>query len=141
MKGDTIKYRAGYKYQLVNDYIVRTDIKPEYDVETEFILLDHTGLLTIRHGYSWDGPSGPAIDTKNFMRGSLVHDALAQLCRDIYIDRSTFSTAINLELQKICLEDGMHPARGWWVFVGVEYLGGDSWLRWGDGGKPLRIAP
>ena len=141
MKGDSIRYRRGYKYQLVNDYRCQTAIIPDCDIETELVQLDHTGLLTIRHGYAWDGPSGPTFDTPNFMRGSLIHDALAQLCRDLYIDRSTWSTAINLELQKACVEDGMSPIRAWWVFVGVEHLGGDSWLRWGDGGKKLLNAP
>ena len=35
-----------------------------------------------------DGPSGPAIDTKNFMRASLVHDALYQLMRLGTLDKS-----------------------------------------------------
>jgi len=43
---------------------------------------DSDGGLLIKAGYSWDGPSGSAIDTKNFMQGSLVHDALYQLLRE-----------------------------------------------------------
>ena len=141
MKGDRIRYRAGYKYQLVNDYRVQTSILPGFDIETEFVELDVSGVLTIRHGYAWDGPSGPTIDTKTFMRGSLVHDALAGLMRDYYIGRFAWFTAINRELQKICVEDGMSRIRAWAVFVGVEYLGGRSWVQWGDGGKPLCEAP
>ena len=141
MKGDRIRYRRGYKYQLVNDYRVQTDIRPDYDIETEFVQLDRVGVLTIRHGYAWDGPSGPTFDTANFMRGSLVHDALAGLLRDAYLERSVWFTPINRELQKICIEDGMWRIRAWWVFVGVEYCGGRSWVRWGDGGKKMRDAP
>jgi hypothetical protein len=141
MKGDRIRYRSGYKYQLVNDYRVQTSIMPGFDIETEFVELDRSGVLTIRHGYAWDGPSGPTLDTKNFMRGSLVHDALAGLMRDFYISRDAWFTAINRELQKICIEDGMWRLRAWWVFVGVEYIGGKSWVRWGDGGKRLCDAP
>jgi len=139
--GDRIRYRRGYKYQLVNDYRVQTEIMPGFDVETEFVELDMSGVLTIRHGYAWDGPSGPAFDTVNFMRGSLVHDALAGLMRDIYISRDTWFTPTNRELQKICIEDGMWRVRAWWVFIGVQYLGGRSWVRWGDGGKRLCEAP
>ena len=141
MKGDRIRYRRGYKYQLVNDYRVQTDIRPGYDIETEFVGLSLAGVLTIRHGYAWDGPSGPTVDTRNFMRASLVHDALAGLLRDAYLERDQWFIAINRELRKICLEDGMSRARAWAVFVGVEYLGGRSWVRWGDGGKPLCEAP
>jgi hypothetical protein len=141
MTGDRIRYRSGYKYQLVNDYRVRVDILPDYDIETEFVQLDRAGGLTIRHGYAWDGPSGPTIDTANFMRGSLVHDALAGLMRDTYLARATWFTAVNRELQKICIEDRMSRIRALWVFVGVQYLGGRSWAQWGDGGKRLCEAP
>jgi hypothetical protein len=141
MTGDRIRYRRGYKYQIVNDYRVQTDIRPDHDIETEFVQLDRAGVLTIRHGYAWDGPSGPTFDTADFMRGSLVHDALAGLMRDFYISRNAWFTATNRELQKICIEDGMWRIRAWWVFIGVEYLGGKSWAKWGDGGKPLCEAP
>ena len=141
MIGDRIRYRSGFKYQLVNDYRVRVDIFPDYDIVTEFIELDRSGALTIRHGYAWDGASGPTFDSKNFMRGSLVHDALAQLMRDAHLDREEWFTPTNIELRKICSEDGMWSVRAWWVFIGVEYLGGKSWVRWGDGGKPLCEAP
>ena len=141
MKGDRIRYRRGYKYQLVNDYRCRVDIVPDYDIETEFVQLDRSGVLTIRHGCAWDGPSGPTFDSANFMRGSLVHDALAGLMRDAYLEREMWFTPVNRELQKICIEDGMLRVRAWWVFIGVEYLGGKSWSRWGDGGKKLCEAP
>ena len=65
-----IKYREGYKYQLVEDYTVKTSITPKQDVaKDEWIQLKMDGTLTIKDGYAWDGPSGPTIDTKNFMRG------------------------------------------------------------------------
>lgn len=151
MRGDRIRYRSGYKYQLVNDYRVQVDIMPDYDIETEFVQLDRSGVLTIRHGYALDGPSNPIYRflprfilrrlLKRFMRGALVHDVLAQLMRDSYLDREKWFTAINRELQKICIEDGMSRIRAAAVFVGVQYLGGRSWVRWGDGGKKLCEAP
>ena len=142
MKGDRIRYRSGYKYQLVNDYRVQLiHIRPDSDIVTEFLELDRTGLLLIKHGYAWDGPSGPTFDTKNFMRGSLVHDALAQLVRDGYLDKDKFFTLMNKELKDICIEDGMSCIRAAWVFAAVEYCG-DSWCKPGsDGGKRLITAP
>ena len=71
-----ISYKSGYKYQLYEDYAVMIGMIPPDDVVTDYIELNSDGLLTIRKGYAWDGPSGPTIDTLNFMRGSLVHDAL-----------------------------------------------------------------
>lgn len=142
MKGDRIRYRSGYKYQLVNDYRVQLIyIRPDADIVTEFLELDRTGFLLIKHGYAWDGPSGPTLDTKNFMRGSLVHDALAQLVRDGYLDKDRFFTLMNKELKDICIEDGMSLLRAAWVFAAVEYCG-DGWCKPGsDGGKRLITAP
>jgi hypothetical protein len=104
-----IAYRKGnYKYQLEKTYVVQTSIYPEKDIKTKFIELTRTGKLTIIFGYGWDGCSGPTIDTKSNMRGSLGHDAIFQLIRRGYLDRSWFKEA-NKEFRKVCREDGM----GW----------------------------
>ncbi len=70
----------GYKYQLMERYSFDVAIK-EYEIDTPYLSLGNDGILIIKKGYAWDGPSGPTIDTLNFMRGSLVHDALYQLMR------------------------------------------------------------
>ena len=70
-----------YKYQLMKKgYTCQVNIR-KISAKTAFIQLTAKGKLTIKRGYAWDGPSGPTIDTKTFMRGSLVHDALYQLMR------------------------------------------------------------
>lgn len=113
-----IKYRKGYKYQLAEDYLIQTIIRPEREYRTEYIVLAPTGLLIIKKGYAWDGASGPTIDTKSSMRGGLVHDALYQLMRMGLIDTSNRDYADEL-LRKICIEDGMWRIRAnvWWTFV------------------------
>lgn len=121
-----IKYREGYKYQLAEDYQVLISIRPREFILTEYIRLDVDGTLSIKEGYAWDGPSGPAIDTKNFMRGSLVHDALYQLMREKHLDHDTWRDEADAELRKICLEDGMSSARAWWVYQGVRFGGGPA---------------
>lgn len=123
-----IKYRDGYKYQLHEPYIVQTAIIPQEHIGHDFIILSPTGLLMISAGYAWDGPSGPTIDTKNFMRGSLVHDALYQLMRHKLLDCGWRETA-DSELRRICREDGMSWLRAWWVYKGVR-IGGESSAEW-----------
>ena len=81
-----IKYKAGYKYQLKSNYAVTISIKPPADITTPYITLNAQGMLTLKDGYAWDGPSGPTIDTLTFMRGSLIHDALYQLMREGKLD-------------------------------------------------------
>lgn len=115
-----IAYKAGYKYQLKEDYILAIEIKSADPIDTDYIRLDVMGELTIKKGYAWDGPSGPTIDTLNFMRGSLVHDALYQLMREKHLDRDTYREAADRLLQKICKEDGMWSLRAWWVYQGVR---------------------
>jgi len=105
-----IKYREGYKYVLHETYSVQTSIRPPADIITPFITLTASGLLILRAGYASDGPSGPTIDTKNFIRGAFGHDA----------DR---------DLDRWCKEDGMWGIRRWWVLRGVR-LGGEGAAAW-----------
>lgn len=120
---ERIAYREGYHYQLWQLYSVDTGIKPEQMVDTQFISLDTTGRITISAGYAWDGPTW-AVDTLNFMRGSLVHDALYQLMRAGLLSAKHRKAADSL-LRKHCIEDGMSAIRAWWVYAGVR-LGGDA---------------
>lgn len=113
-----------YKYKLLEMEIFMI-LKPKLlkpIKEKYFIFNENTLKLKILKGYCWDGPSGPAIDTKDFMRGSLVHDCLYQLIRDGYITSSYRKTADTL-LKKICREDGMSLIRSIWVYLGVRIFG------------------
>jgi len=133
-----IKYRAGYKYQLAETYLHKLPdaiAKDAYNSRGEFLSLED-GYLVISSGYAWDGPSGPTIDTKNFMRGSLVHDAFYQLMRQGIIPRK-HKDAADLELQRMCLEDGMSSIRAWWVYRGVKRFGMQSTIS----NRDILIAP
>jgi hypothetical protein len=113
-----------YKYELASDYQIQTKIKPEMGLHHEYFTLTPNGLLTIRAKYMWDGPSGPAIDTKNFMRGSLVHDVLYQCFRSGFLKCEVWRQAADEELRRICLEDGMSEIRAWWVYNSVRMFAG-----------------
>ena len=121
-----IAYNDGYKYQLKETYVLTIEIQPDQAIFTDYIDLDRQGNLTIRKGYAWDGPSGPTFDTLDFMRGSLVHDALYQLMRDTKLDHNRHREAADRTLQKICKEDGMSALRAWWVYLGVHQFGDPS---------------
>ena len=77
-------------------------------------------------GYAWDGPSGPTIDTKNFMRGSLVHDGLYQLMREGLLAHEEYRKSADDLLRDICVEDGMSKFRAWYVHRAVRISGGKS---------------
>ena len=106
-----------FKYRLLEDEITAlSKAFFGYTVFTDFIILKD-GVLTLKRGYSWDGASGPAIDTKNNMRSSLVHDALCQL---IWSGRIPESRQIDAdkEFRRICIEDGMSKIR-----ANIDYIG------------------
>ena len=120
-----IKYKSGYKYQLVEGH-EETLPKPlrSYNVVTDYIKIAN-GKISLRKGYAWDGPSGPTIDTKNFMRGSLIHDALYQLMREDVIAADN-RPAVDHLLHDMCRKDGMSWIRAQVVWAAVTLFGGKS---------------
>ena len=128
------KKRRRCKYTLAEDVPLQLDIRPENEIDTPFIVLTADGLLTVRKGYAWDGPSGPSIDTKTFMRRSLVHDVLYQLMREEYLPLEHREYADGL-LRTMCREDGMSRVRAAYVYWSVRRNGESSatpradWLR------------
>ena len=117
-----MKYTEGYKYQLEEDYVFKTEIIPPEAIYTFFIDLVPAGdisICTVRRGYAWDGASGPTIDTKNTMRGSLEHDVKYELMRKELIDQKWKDTA-DLEFKDTLLADGMSPGRAGYYYRGVR---------------------
>ena len=117
-----IKYhKVTWKYTLDETYshLLHFDTgvkvsKPYYEIDGK--------LLIIRVGYSWDGASGPTVDTEDSMRGSLVHDTLYQAIREGCI-KSSFRRKSDRELSKILKSEGMARLRRWYWRVGVRLFG------------------
>ena len=120
-----ISYKQGYKYQLVVDYSLQLDFSPPQAVRSTFLELSAEGLLLIKSGYCWDGASGPAIDSKNFMRASLVHDALYQMLRNQQLP-VVLRLQADQQMLSILKQDGMSLPRRWWAYQGVRIFGGKA---------------
>jgi len=133
-----MKYRKGYEYQLVEDEVFQTSISCGQEIITQFITLNDNGLLTIKSGYAWDGPSGPTkviveILSKvpfmgawlvekflrSFLTPSLGHDAKYQLIRQGFLLLTDRAIA-DIELKEDCLNSGMSKVRAGWVYNGVK---------------------
>ena len=138
-----ILYKGDYKYQLVEDYKIKTSVKPYFGIKTEFIDLDTDGNLQIKKGYSWDGPSGPVIDTSENLRGALVHDALYQLMRmRLLHDDGCFEIYRKLadqEFQSICKADGVSSFRAFIWYRGLRRFA--AFAADPDNKKVIRRAP
>ena len=83
--------------------------------------------------------SSAHIHTKDFMRGSLVHDALYQLMRDGQLDAGEWRKQADKELRRLCREDGMNPLRAAWVYAAVQLFARKAASR--EGSKPRHTAP
>ena len=123
-----IQYRKlnRYKYQLMRSFSINTHIKTKENIILPLISFTKHGTLTIRKYYCWDGPSGPTFDTKTFMRGALVHDALYQLMREKQLDYKIYRAPADELLRKLCREDGMSKVRVWYVYHSVSKFGSGS---------------
>ncbi len=120
-----MKYKSGYKYQLVEDETFHTRFRPVNDIHSDYLHLHVDGSFMIAKGYCWDGPSGPTFDTKTFMKGSCLHDALYQLMRMNLLPWSQWRIA-DKELEIQCLRDGMWSLRAKWVMAGLKLARGNA---------------
>ncbi len=80
---------------------------------------DNSIRLLIKKGYCTDGASGPALDTKSFMRPSVLHDVFYSMMRLELLDPSFRKTADRI-LKRMCLHDGMPKFRAWYVYRAVR---------------------
>jgi hypothetical protein len=120
--GSNMIYRSlkNWKYELLEGVTTYVGIYAGIHgvVVTEYFTLSN-GVLFIYPRYAWDGPSGPTFDTETFMRASLVHDVICQMCEEELIDKKYRKVGDEM-LRKICLEDGMSKFRAWYVYNAVR---------------------
>jgi len=120
--------KAQWRYVTVSEYIYYTGIGLKHTVGNGFIwLLADNGALVISKSYAWDGPSGPTIDTPDFMRASLVHDAMYQLMREGYISKDYRKRADDMFF-KILRQDKMPWIRAAYSWLAVRLFGWVSFL-------------
>ena len=118
-------FKRGYKYQVARDYRIKLAVIPYEPICLPFVLMDTAGDTVIKTGYAWNGASGPTLDTRNTMTGSLVHDLLYQLIRLGLIDPKYKAYADRM-LKEICVEDGMNRIRAACWLWAVKTFGGAS---------------
>lgn len=134
-----IAYKSGYKYQIAADYhgILMPELEYKGHFEDDFLLVAGRDYV-IKKGYASDGPSGPTVDTKNFMRGAFRHDGGYQLIRMGVFPESSRQLWDN-QLRQDCLQDGMSGVRSALVYQGVHFFGSENARKGKD--KPTLYAP
>lgn len=144
-----MKYRKGYKYQLdeddsifLGDYYDKEtgeELKAPriFSADTKYFSLDR-GMLTAKSGYAWDGASGPTIDTRNSMRGSLFHDVGYQMMREKIIPLE-YKDYFDAVFYHLLINSGMSKLRAWIWYNAVRDFGKSSTLPEND--RPILEAP
>jgi hypothetical protein len=118
------------KYQLVDNYeallkipINRLDEGTCDDGRVELVKCNPDFcLLRIKKGFTWDGPSGPTVDTDDFMIPALEHDALYMLMRQGVLPRRHRKKVDEL-LKERCIAQGMNELRAAYVYFFVRKFG------------------
>lgn len=117
-----MKYRKGYKYQLVEDHV---ESLPRafhaLSAHNDFIVL-RLGILCVERGYAWDGCSGPTRDDRTNMRAGLVHDALYQLLREGLLP-ATLRPEVDKLFHQHLRQDGMNRFRAQYYYWAVRAFG------------------
>ena len=120
-----IRFKAGYKYQLYEQYQIALPwLKGYPDYAADFLQVNGDTLI-IEKGYAWDGASGPTWDSKSSIRASLVHDAAYQMMRVGVLPEAARKYA-DQTLYTLCVEDGMFRPRAWAWYQAVRLMAGSA---------------
>ena len=136
VRSQRVSYTSGFKYQLIENFYIQTEIHPEETVDWLFVTLHESGLLEIRRGWAWDGPSGLTIDTRDSMVAALVHDALYALMQRKLISWDHRKAADQL-FYDLLIQDGMWQWRAKYWYAAVRKLG----YAFAHKAKKVKIAP
>ena len=122
-----LSYRniRGYRYQVMDKFSI--DVSGFFGSErlciSGFAYLEN-GSLRVSKGYAWDGPSGPVIHTKNWLKPSLVHDVFYQLIRNGFFPDPEKARAKADDLMLSMLRaEGMSRFRSWYSWKAVRIFG------------------
>jgi hypothetical protein len=119
----TYKILKDGTYEVTSPLCKQTGVYPPKNVYNHPSHLSAEGVLSIHTGFQWDGPSGPAIDTANFMRTSCVHDCLYGMIKARKLDPS-YRVDADREMRLTARADGMASWRCGYAWLGVRIFGG-----------------
>lgn len=118
-KGDARRTMFGrkYKYLVMEEYVVELEhTYPTVTVYRQSRLQEEAGplpmyrfdgnRLVVYPGYSWNGASGPAVDTRSSMAPSLMHDCAYQSIRMGRLDQD-YRKAADSDFRELLRFEGM----------------------------------
>ena len=117
-----------YKYRLTvpHKHLMHnfTPLKTPVKLKGGWARMSLAGQLIISDGYMWDGPSGPALDTLNMGRASLVHDVVYQLIAAGLIPKRPWKRLADREFRAVMRQGGVPGWRVTYAYWAVRLFGG-----------------
>jgi hypothetical protein len=110
---DVLYREIGGAKQLCSEFRFQVDRAPGYKGELGFIRFDSAGRITVVPGYTWDGASGPTIDTVDTVCAALGHDVLYELMGAKILPASVYKEIADLWFYRRLLHDGTLSFRAW----------------------------
>ncbi len=110
-------FRREYKYLVMEEYVFQLEhTYPAFTVYRQSRLQREASplpmfefdgnRLVVYPGYSWDGASGPAVDTRSSMAPSLMHDCAYQSIRMRRLSRD-YRKAADSDFRELLRFEGM----------------------------------
>ncbi len=107
------KLKKRWKYQLGGEFSRALPVEfMDYcqkhgPINTDYMRISEIGVLYLKPGYAWDGPSGFMRDTRTAMIGSLMHDALYGFLRLGLLPYEPFKVIADDIFRDVCIDQGM----------------------------------
>jgi hypothetical protein len=118
-----VYYRKGFKYQVARVCVLQSTACPSEDIITDFYEIHANGIIIVKKGYAYDGPSGPTFDSRCSMRAALGHDVVYQAMREGLLDWR-YKRAIDDNFYEWLIVDGMWRWRAARWYDAVSKFGG-----------------
>ena len=131
-----IRYRAGYKYQLVEGFEEAVPELAGHVLEHPYFEL-RDGVLRIREGYAWDGLTG-AFDDRKSLGASLIHDVACQAVQEGLAPFELRTPLGDAAFHRRMVEKGAPRLVAGWRWAAVSLY---AHARGGGRTKPILEAP
>lgn len=122
-------FRLSERLEVTELTVFQTACYPSKTLGNDMWMLDPEGILWLFEGYTWNGASGPTLDSNASRQGTAVHDAL-YYCLSQYPQSNFTRKQADRELLIWGIRGGMNVERALAWYRSVRLAGG-LWLKRG----------
>lgn len=116
-------WNIGNAKQLAQPFVFKLPLAPGYAGRGDFISFTADGWVTCEKGFTWNGASGPTLDTLDTVCASCGHDAMYQLIEQLLLPYKGYKNLADQWFYLRLRADGMPDFRAYYWFQGVQKFG------------------